>query len=164
MIRNAEEKDIPRIVDITNYYIRHSTANFEEHPTDAAEQLTVMRHVSDAGCPYLVWEDEASGLTLAYCYAHPWKIKSAYRLTLETTIYVDHACIGQGIGTRLYEELIAQCRAKGFHTLIADITDENEASIRMHERLGFKPVSHFREVGMKFGRWLGDIDMQLILS
>lgn len=161
MVRKANEKDIPQITDICNYYILHSTANFEEHPTTEAEMLQLMRSILQAGCPYLV--SEASGRIVGYCYAHPWKQKSAYCRTWETTIYIAHDAVGHGLGTELNQALIDECRSRGAHVLIADITDENEASIRMHQRMGFRPVSHFTEVGMKFGRWLGDIDMQLIL-
>ena len=163
MIRNAKETDIEAITCICNHYIEHSTANFEEHLTSGADMLALMRSIVADGCPYLVAVDDANDAVLGYCYAHRWREKSAYRLTLETTIYLDPAATGRGIGTRLMQELISRCRAMGIHTLVADITDENEASLRMHKRLGFTAVSHFTQVGLKFGRWLGDVDMQLIL-
>lgn len=162
MVRDAEEKDIPQITRICNYYIVHSTANFEEHPTNEAEMLSEMQTIKSAGCPYLVWD--AEGQVLGYCYAHPWKQKSAYCRTWETTIYMAPEAVGKGFGTQLCQALINACKERGAHVLIADITDENEVSVKMHEKLGFQAVSHFREVGMKFGRWLGDIDMQLVLT
>lgn len=163
MIRDAHEADIEAITRICNHYIVHSTANFEEHPTSEADMLALMRSIVADGCPYLVAVDDASDAVMGYCYAHQWREKSAYRHTLETTIYLDPAATRQGLGTRLMQVLIDRCRVMGIHTLVADITDENEASLRMHERLGFTAVSHFTQVGLKFGRWLGDVDMQLIL-
>jgi len=99
-----------------------------------------------------------------YCYAHGWKTKAAYRYTLETTVYLSPDYFGRGIGKRLMRELIEACRRNGYRALIACITAGNEASIALHTGLGFKQVSHFEQVGRKFGRWLDVVDYELLLN
>ena len=111
--------------------------------------------------PYLVWEEQ--GRVKGYCYAHPWKERPAYRHTLETTVYLDPACTGRGIGTRLMHALIGECRGRGAHALVACITAGNEPSCRLHRRLGFRQVSEFHDVGFKHGQWLGVVDYELRL-
>ena len=89
--------------------------------------------------------------------------KDAYSRTLETTVYVSPEYTGRGIGKQLMNELIRICRERNFLTLIACITEGNESSFRLHEKLGFERVSHFKKVGMKFGKYLDVIDYELIL-
>lgn len=163
MIRDAKKEDIKAITDIYNHYILHTTACFSEEAVAEEEMEKQMRWIHSLGCLYIVWEDEASGEVLGFCYAHPWKEKSAYRKTLETTVYLSPNATGRGIGTQLMETLIGRCRHQGYHVLIADITTGNDASIRMHEKLGFVRKSSFEEVGRKFNQWLGVEDFELIL-
>ena len=89
---------------------------------------------------------------------------AAYRYTLETTVYLSPDYLGRGIGKRLMRELIEACRRNGYRALIACITAGNEASIALHTGLGFKQVSHFEQVGRKFGRWLDVVDYELLLN
>ena len=100
---------------------------------------------------------------VGYCYAHLWKERVAYSQTLETTIYLHPDYCHRGIGKRLMQQLIEQCRAQGFHALIACITGGNEGSIALHQSLGFEQRSCFKEVGHKFGAWLDVVDLELIL-
>ena len=111
--------------------------------------------------PYLVYEK--NGKVGGFCYAHRWKDRAAYDHTLETTIYLSPAFQHQGIGTLLMKRLVSECRSMGIVVLVACITYGNEASVRMHEKLGFEQVSHFKRVGMKFGRYLDVVDLQLVL-
>jgi phosphinothricin acetyltransferase len=114
------------------------------------------------GFPYFV--DMEDGEMAGYCYAHPWKERAAYQYTLETTVYISPKYQHRGIGSKLMKRLIAECRSQGFHSLIACITAGNKASNALHEKLGFRQVSEFKEVGMKFDRWLDVVDYELILS
>lgn len=114
-----------------------------------------------ASFPYFVYEE--NGEILGYCYAHPWKERAAYAKTLETTIYLHPQAIHHGIGQLMVSHLIDLCRLQGFHALIACITEGNDASVNMHKKLGFEQVSEFKEVGFKFGKWLGVVDLELIL-
>ena len=110
--------------------------------------------------PYFVYEEE--GKVVGYCYAHLWKERAAYRHTLETTVYLAPDTRGrhrQRVDGRLIENVVGRYRA-----LIACVTEGNAVSDALHLRLGFKKVSHFKKVGLKFGRWLDVVDYELLLS
>lgn len=161
MIRNARPEDIPQITAICNHYIESSTAVFDEQPMSQADMLRRFESIRKDGTPFMV--DEADGRVTGYCYAHPWKEKSAYKTTLEVTIYLSPTDVGRGIGSRLLYQLIEDCAGYGAHALIACITGGNEASERLFRRHGFERVSCFKEVGRKFGRWLDVVDYEVIL-
>ena len=160
MIRSVGLNDAKAIADIYNEYVAHSVATFDTEPVSEEEMQARIAELS-AGYPYLVYE--ADGEIAGYCYAHLWKTKAAYRNTLETTVYLSPRFRGRGIGKTLMQRLIEECRRAGFHALIACITEGNEASFALHRKLGFKQVSHFEEVGMKFNRKLDVYDYELIL-
>lgn len=162
MIREVLTSDTEAICEIYNEYILHSTATFEVEPVTVEEVERRMVEIP-LRCPYLVWTGEG-GRVDGYAYAHLWQERAAYGRTWETTVYVRRGCGGQGIGTALMGRLIEDCRRAKCHTLIACITAENAESRRLHERLGFRQVSQFREVGRKFGRWLDVTDYELILN
>ncbi len=159
-IRPVTLADTEAIISIYNYYIKETTVTFETEPITAAEMAKRIKDIS-ASFPYFVYEK--GGKILGYCYAHPWKERAAYSNTLETTVYIDKHAVRQGLGSLMVRHLIDLCRAQGYHALIACITEENEASVKMHERLGFKQVSGFKEVGKKFGRWLDVADLEYML-
>lgn len=161
MIRTVKECDAKGIVEIYNDYILNTTISFETEPLDEGQMRVRINEIS-SHCPYLVWVE--SGEIAGYCYAHPWKERAAYHNTLETTVYLSPKYFRKGIGSKLMRRLIADCRKKGFRVLIACITANNDVSIKMHQRLGFKKVSHFEQVGEKIGQLLDVVDMQLILT
>ena len=160
MIRPVTASDARQIVDIYNDYILNTTISFETVPLTVEQMQRRIEEIA-SHCPYIVWEedDEIAG----YCYAHPWKERAAYHLTLETTVYLSPQYFRKSIGTKLMQRLIVDCRKMGFKVLIACITADNEASIEMHRQLGFKQVSYFEQVGEKFGKMLDVVDMQLNL-
>ncbi len=160
MIRNVELQDAAQIADIYNGYVKNTDISFETEQVSKAEMQERIRQIA-ARYPYIVYEKE--GRIAGYCYAHEWKGRAAYSKTLETTVYLHPAFKRQGIGNALMRALIEECRKSGFHALIACITDDNKGSIALHEQLGFRQVSHFKEVGYKFGRWLGVVDYELLL-
>lgn len=151
MTRFVEKRDVQAISDIYNYYVQHAIATFEEVPITAAE----MEKRIDAIYPQFPWiVYEADGLLLGYAYANAWKTRSAYIRTVETSVYITPNAVGKGIGKELYQYLIQELKAAGMHVLIGGISLPNEASVRLHERMGFEKVAHFKEVGFKFGQWL----------
>jgi phosphinothricin acetyltransferase len=83
-----------------------------------------------------------------------WRVRPAYRYSVESTVYVDPAYVGQGVGRALYDVLLDELRQRGLHVVIGGIALPNEGSLGLHEKLGFHKVAHFAEVGMKFGRWI----------
>lgn len=162
MIREVEKKDIPAITSIYNYYIRETVVTFDTEPVTPAEMEKRMETIV-ASFPYLV--DEEEGEVQGYCYVHPWKSKQAYRHTAECTVYLHPDRRGKGIGRRLLTTLLDRLeQTTDLRVVISCITLPNEPSVRLHERLGFRKVSCFREVGYKFGRWLDVGDWELILS
>lgn len=159
-IRPVSLADAAAITKIYNHYIKETTITFEIEPITVEEMASRIKEIS-AQFPYFVYEQD--GKILGYCYAHLWKQRAAYSKTLETTIYLDKNATHQGLGSLMVKHLIQLCKAQGYHALIACITEGNEASVQMHEHLGFKQVSEFKEVGEKFGRWLGVVDLEYIL-
>ena len=161
MRRDVHLSDAKAITDIYNVYVTQSTATFETEPVTTAEMRRRVEEIS-AAHPYFVYEEE--GHVVGYCYAHPWRERAAYRHTWETTVYLAPGRERRGLGRLLMEHLIAACRdAHDCHVLIACITAENAPSIRLHERLGFRQVSRFEQVGRKQGRWLDVVDYELLL-
>ena len=152
--------DAAAITAIYNHYVLHSVATFD---TDPVNESAMWEKVSQIAAKYPCWVAEEAGEVIGYCYAHPWKEKAAYQTTLETTIYLSPEYTGKSIGRRMMEHLIADCRERGFHALVACITADNVGSCHLHEQLGFRIVSHFEQVGQKFHRWLDVVDYELML-
>ncbi|HKO18113.1 MAG TPA: arsinothricin resistance N-acetyltransferase ArsN1 family B [Acidobacteriaceae bacterium] len=150
MIRLATTHDAARICEIYNHYVLHTAVTFEEEAVTPEEMARRIGEVVPK-LPWLVWEED--GCVLGYCYAKPWRPRSAYRYSVECTVYVDIDARGQGIGSNLYRELITDLQRRGFHAAIGGILVPNDASVALHEALGFEKVAHFRQVGWKFGEW-----------
>lgn len=161
MIREARFDDAVIIANIYNYYIENTIITFENTIVNGAEIKRRMQKVLDAGYPYLVYEED--GAVVGYAYLDQWRTRKAYDITLETSIYLDLNNMKNGIGTQLYEELIARARALRIHSLIGVVSHPNEASYRLHQKLGFTLVGTFKEVGEKFGRLIDVEFWQLIL-
>ena len=160
MIRSVRTEDAAAIAAIYNHYVLETTISFEVAPLSTEEMRARMEQTAEE-YPYLVWESD--GQVLGYACAHRWKERAAYAGTWEVTIYLHPQSCGLGIGSRLMQQLVADCRRAGCRSLIACITGENAASRAFHARHGFRQVSHFVCVGMKFGRLLDVVDYQLEL-
>lgn len=161
MIRLASGIDAAAIAAIYNHYVLTTTISFEEAPVGVDEMA---RRIEDVGArlPWYVLERE--GRVLGYAYATPWRVRSAYRFSVESSVYVAPEHAGQGIGKRLYRHLIEDLRARGLQVVIGGIAQPNAASVGLHEALGFRKVAHFERVGRKFGRAIDVGYWQLILS
>lgn len=150
--------DAAEIADIYRYYVEETTVSFEEKALSGSE---MSRRIAGIYPRYPYFVAECGGVIAGYCYVHPWKERLCYRHTLETTVYLRHGMTSGGIGRALMLRLLDACRERGdVHALIACITTENEGSRRFHASLGFSEVSHFREVGCKFGNLLDVTDME----
>ncbi len=160
MVRPIETKDHQAVVDIYNHYIDHTIVTFEELPIDV-EEITSRIDAVKPQLPWLVFEDKKS--VLGYAYASSWKGRCAYRFSAECTVYVKDGALGKGIGTQLYRSLITKMQALDYHVLIGGVSLPNAGSIALHEKLGFRKVAHFEEVGFKFDRWIDVGYWQLIL-
>ena len=166
-IRPAAADDLPALCAIYDWHVRNGAASFEEVPPDAAEFQRRWQHVTELGLPYLVACDSAqgSGGLLGYAYAGPYRPRSAYRFTVEDSIYLDPGATGRGIGRRLLTAVIDGATAAGKRQMLAVIGDSaNRASVALHSALGFTEVGTFRAVGFKFGRWVDSVLMQRALG
>jgi phosphinothricin acetyltransferase len=162
-IRTTQEPDLPAITAIYAQAVREGTATFELEPPDLAEMTRRFRSLSDGGFPYFV--ALLDGRIAGYAYAGPYRPRPAYRFTVENSVYLDPISHRRGIGLRLMQELIDACTARGFRQMIAVIGDSaNAASVGLHTRCGFQMIGTHPSVGLKFGRWLDTVMMQLPLG
>jgi phosphinothricin acetyltransferase len=151
-LRDAIPDDAPAIAAIYNPYIVDTTISFEEEPVPDAEMARRIADVQAAGLPWLV--AEADGVVIGYAYATKWRVRHAYRHSVESTVYLAPSAARKGIGSALYTALFERLRAAGCHLVIGGIALPNEASVALHEKMGYEKAAHFKEVGFKFGRWL----------
>jgi phosphinothricin acetyltransferase len=162
-IRAATEADLPAITEIYQHAVRYGTATFELVPPDLAEMTRRFRALTDGGFPYLVAVVE--GRVIGYAYAGPYRPRPAYRFTVENSVYLQPSTHRRGIGLQLLRRLIPECEARGYRQMIAVIGDSaNAGSIGLHTRCGFQMIGTHADVGLKFGRWLDTVMMQLALG
>lgn len=161
MLRAATPADAAAIAAIYNHYVLHTRVTFEEEAVTTADMTQRITDTLADEIPWLVWEE--NGRVLGYTYASKWKSRCAYRFALETTVYLDQAATGRGLGTQLYTALIAALRPTGKHCLIGGIALPNPGSVALHEKLGFQKIGQFKEVGWKFNEWIDVGYWELIL-
>lgn len=163
MIRDAREADMVGVQAIYAHYVLHEMASFEEAPPSADELLSRRASVLGLNLPYLV--AEMDGRVVGYSYASRYRSQTAYRLTIEDSVYVADEMRGHGIGTALLQALIARCEAGPWRQMIGIIGHTGgAASIALHKRLGFRPVGTVKSVGFKFGQWCDTDYMQRSLG
>ena len=148
-VRRAEDADAAAITAIYNHYVTGTIASFEEVPVSKAE---ILRRMGATRTSW--WVAERDGDVLGYAYADDFKSRSAYRFSLEVSVYLHHECQGGGVGSALYERLFEEMREAGYHLAIAGISLPNPASVALHEKFGMEKVAHFYEVGYKLGKWV----------
>ena len=162
LIRPAAAGDSAAIAGIYNHYVATTVITFEEEPVSAPDMARRIEDATSASLPWLVAERE--GEVAGYAYATPWRARSAYRFSVEVTVYVDPDRSRLGIGRRLYEALLPELHPRGVHAAFGVIALPNDASVALHERFGFAKVAHLREVGYKFDRWIDVGYWQLLLE
>jgi phosphinothricin acetyltransferase len=151
ILRDAIPADAPAIAAIYNHYVATTPISMETDPVADDEMARRIADVQDSALPWLVLLDE--GRVLGYAYASKWRARPGYRHAVESSVYVDHGQRGRGLGLILYRALLARLEGR-FHAVIGGIALPNAASIALHERLGFRQVACFPEVGHKFGAWV----------
>ena len=151
MIRDVNLKDAKQIVEIYNYYVLNSIITFDEIPFSEQDFIERIETISSQ-YPFIVFEEDNH--ILGYAYANMFRQKPAYKNTVETTIYLKNGVQGKQIGSQLYTELLKKLKDQNYHAIIGGLTLPNDASVKLHEKLGFKQVAHFKEVGFKFNKWL----------
>jgi L-amino acid N-acyltransferase len=158
--RPAGEEDLPRILEIYNHEVTSSTATYDTEPRTEEEHRRWFHHHGPA-YPVLVAERE--GRVCGWASLSPWSDRLAYSRSVEVSVYVARECRRSGVGRLLMQALIAAARARGHHALLSRISADNEASILLHGALGFATVGTLREVGVKFGRLLDVVIMEMLL-
>jgi phosphinothricin acetyltransferase len=161
LIRPANSNDLQQILDIYNHAIVHTTAVYDYMPHTLEMRQQWFAAKQEQGYPVLVAEE--NGDIKGFGALGPFRAWAAYKHTVENAVYVKEAEQGRGIGKLLMTALIGEAKKLGFHTMVAGIDAENLQSVRLHERLGFREVACFKEVGWKFDRWLDLKFMQLML-
>jgi L-amino acid N-acyltransferase YncA len=163
VIRPSQDGDVAAIAAIYRHHVLHGVASFEEVPP-RPEEIGRRRHeILARGLPYLVAERD--GRVVGYCYAGPYRTRSAYRFTLEDSIYVAADEIRRGIGRALLTDLVRRCGGLGYRQMVAVIGGREQwPSIRLHEALGFVRVGLLPAVGFKFGDWVDVVLMQRALG
>ena len=162
-IRPATEADLPAITRIYEHAVLHGTATFELIAPDLTEMSRRFRSLMEGGFPYFV--GVLDGRVGGYAYAGPYRPRPAYRFTVENSIYLDPAIHRRGVGLVLLRRLIEECETRGYRQMIAVIGDSaNAGSIGVHARCGFQMIGTHPNVGLKFGRWLDTVMMQLPLG
>ena len=150
MIRNVQIEDAQQLLDIYNYFVVNTVITFdlEALSLDAfKEKITTV----STDYPFIVYEENSE--ILGYAYGSKFRPKPAYNNTVESTVYLKHGAQGKQIGSKLYNELLFLLKQKNVHVVLGVLTLPNEASVKLHEKFGFKEVAHLKEVGLKFGKW-----------
>lgn len=151
-LREATPDDTEEIIAIYNYYVENTAISFEEQTVTTAIMQERIVDVQKLELPWLV--ALVDGKIAAYAYATKWRARAAYRFSVESSVYVGPEHARCGLGAALYGALIVRLRHSGHHLVIGGIALPNDASVSLHEKMGFKKVAHFSEVGRKFGRWI----------
>jgi phosphinothricin acetyltransferase len=158
-VRPATPDDLPAVQAIYAHHVRHGLASFEEEPPGTEEIRRRHAELAARGLPWLV--ADFGGVVAGYGYCAPYRTRSAYRYTLEDSVYVREDYHGRGVGAALLAGLIERCAALGYRQMVAVIGDSaHAASINLHGAAGFVRVGTLRSVGFKFGRWVDSVLMQ----
>jgi phosphinothricin acetyltransferase len=163
-LRPATDADMPHVLALYRHWVRNSVVTFDEKPPTLRAYRSQFAHLTKHGFPFLV-ACSPNGEILGFAQVQPFRQKSAFRKTVESSIYLGPASTGRGLGTALLAELIEACQQAGIREMIAVIADQGaEASLALHERFGFTETGRMNKVGYKFDRWIGIILMQKSLS
>ena len=158
-VRDSTADDVAAIRRIYAHHVLRGLASFEEEPPPEAEIARRRSDVIGRNMPYLVAEVE--GTVVGYSYVSPYRARTAYRFSVENSVYVDQRLVGRGIGHALLTALVARCEAGPWRQMIAVVGDSaNQASIRLHEQCGFRRIGTLTSVGFKFGRWVDSVVLQ----
>jgi L-amino acid N-acyltransferase YncA len=160
-IRPAVKSDLKIINDIYNHYVLNSTCTYQEKPEPLKSRQNWFAH---HGPKHPITVAVENNKVVGWGSLSAYHARSAYRRTVENSVYVHHQHHRRGIGSILLEDLITRARKAGHRVIIAAIDAHQPASVALHSKFNFKNVGHFKQVGFKFGRWLDVVYMELLLS
>ncbi|GAB2959584.1 GNAT family N-acetyltransferase [Micromonospora polyrhachis] len=159
----ATAGDLDVVGDIYAHYVTSSVATFDENPPEASDWQRKLDDLNARHLPFLI--ARAGDEIVGFAYAAPWRVKPAYRYSVEDTIYLAPDRTGRGTGRALLDALLRQCAASGVRQVIAVIADTgSDASVTLHRSVGFREVGRLTGVGHKHGRWIDTVLMQLDLT
>lgn len=159
-LRAATAEDLPSILALYRHYVRNSVVTFDEKPPSLRSFRAQFEHTQKLGYPFVVAQSPGGDI-LGYARVQLFRDKAAFRHTVESTIYLGPASTGRGLGRALLTELVDRCTRAGIREMIAVIADSGaEASLALHNTLGFVETGRMGKVGYKFGRWIGIVTMQ----
>jgi len=161
MIRPASASDAAAIARIYNYYVLNSVITFEQVEVSDLEMAKRMQEVAEIPLPWLVAEKD--NVVVGFAYASKWKTRHAYRYSVESTVYLDPAYTGNGLGSELYKELLLVLREYSVHSVMGGIAQPNPGSVALHEKHGFQKIAHLKEVGFKLDKWIDVGYWQILL-
>lgn len=162
-LRSLELRDLEQVAGIYAHYVASGVATFDEVALDVEAWSAKAGGVVARGLPFLVVE--RGDVIVGFGYASPWRMRPAYRHTVEDTIYVAPSYLRQGLGRMLLGNIVEGCRMAGMEQMIAVIADTGDpASEALHASYGFEEVGRLRKVGYKHGRWVDTVLMQLSLE
>ena len=161
-VREAHDADMDAVAGIYGHHVRHGVASFEYDPPNATELRRRRNEVHARGLPYVVAERDSH--LLGFAYASPFRLRPAYRFTVEDSVYVHPDTVREGIGRKLLQSVIDGCEAAGRRRLVAVIGGADERSIAFHRKCGFEDAGRLEGAGWKHGRWLDLVLMQRALG
>jgi L-amino acid N-acyltransferase len=159
-IRPATPADLSAINDIYNHYVLHTTSTYAEQPTSMEAR---QRWLDEKSARHSVIVAELEERVVGWAALAPFRPHSAYRQTVESSLYVGPDLHRRGIGSALLADLVERARNLGHHSIVAIIDSEQEQSLRLHRRFGFQERGRLLEAGQKFGRRLDVVYLQLML-
>ncbi len=149
-IRVAQEADLEQFAEIVNHYIETTAINFHDRPQSEADWEATWQVLHER-YPFIVAEKD--GVLGGIAYASPWKMRGSYDWTCEVTVYVRAGHERQGIGRDLSARMLAILEAQGYRAVVAVIALPNDASVALHESLGFEHSGTLKNLGFKRDAW-----------
>jgi len=146
VMRPAIVDDLPALTDIYNHYVVHTAITFDLRPFAPVERRAWFDDHATSGRHRLIVAVDVDGTVLGYATTSRWRPKAAYDTTVEASVYCHPGAVGRGCGTGLYAALFEAIAAEDVHRIVAGVSLPNPASLKLHERFGFRPVGVFRGV------------------
>jgi L-amino acid N-acyltransferase YncA len=160
LIRKATENDLNAINDIYNYYVLNSTCTFQ---TEIETIQDRMNWFQSHGGEYPIIVCEINKEIIGWASLSPFHKRQAYKPTVENSVYISNDNLRKGLGASLLKEIIKLAKNIGYHSIIAKISEDQNASVVLHEKFSFQKVAHLKEVGFKFNKRIDVVFYQLII-
>ena len=151
-VRRVEQRDLPALLDIYNYYVRETPITFDLEARTLAQRQAWLDGFAASG-RYQCFVAVSDGQAIGWASSHRFKERAAYDTTVESSVYLAPDQRGKGIGKRLYATLFEALTHEDIHRIHGGITQPNSASNRLHEGMGFERVGLLPQIGRKFGRY-----------